>query len=203
MVDAVDDGLVEDHVAGRKPLRHLGGELRSLVEVMPHGEAGQRQCAGDDVGHVVRAGDPLGGVVADDRPAERRTPAVVECVEGCLEVVAADVVEVDVDAVGSGCAQLLADRALFVVDRGVESVTAGEQLDLLVTSRRADDGLGAEESCDLARGGPHGTGGAGDEHDVARLHLRDLGQADIGGQARHAEHAEVERRVECLVAVGV
>ena len=49
-------------------------------------------------------------VVAGDRAAQRGPAAVVERAERGLEVVAADVVEVDVDAVGGGGGQLLGGR---------------------------------------------------------------------------------------------
>ncbi len=56
-----------------------------------------------------------------------------------LEVIAADVVEVDVDAVGRRLFQLRLDVAVLVVERGVEAERVREQLPLLRWPRAADD----------------------------------------------------------------
>ena len=57
---------------------------------------------------VARAGRGLGGVVGRDRAAQRDAAVLLQRADRGLEVLAADVVEVDVDAVRRGRAQLLA-----------------------------------------------------------------------------------------------
>ena len=65
----------------------------------------------DEAGEVARPGSGLGVVVDRDHPADGDPPAEPQRPDGGLEVVAADVVEVDVDAVGRDLAQGLGDRA--------------------------------------------------------------------------------------------
>ena len=69
-------------------------------------------------------GDGLGGVVVGDGAADRDAAAEAQRADRGLEVVAADVVEVDVDAVGRRLAQQVGDAAVLVVERGVEAEVA-------------------------------------------------------------------------------
>ena len=139
--------------------------------------------------HVAGPGGCLGGVVGGDRAAGRDPAEVVEVADRGLEVLAADVVEVDVDR--SVLAQLLADRAVVVVEGGVEAELLGQPAHLLGGAGRADHLRGAEVACHLAGERADGTGRTGHEDDVALLHLRDAGQPDVRRQAGHAEDPEV------------
>ena len=118
-------------------------------------------------------------------------PSRLSGADGRLQVVAADVVEVDVDTVRGGLAQLLGDRAVLVVERRVEAVLLDEELDLLVGAGRADDPGGALELGDLADLAADGAGRAGDEDRVALLEGGGAQQTGVGGEAGHAEDAEV------------
>ncbi len=120
----------------------------------------------------------------------------VERGDGGFEVLAADVVEVDVDPVRCGLLQLVLDGAALVVEGGVEAVALDQLADLLVGPGRADDAGGALEPGDLADEAAHGAGGAGDEHRVALLEGGDLQEARVGREPGHAEDAQViaERR---------
>ena len=81
-------------------------------------------------------GRRLGVVVDRDRAADRDAPAEAERTDRGLEVVAADVVEVDVDAVGRGLAQQVGDAAVLVVEGRVEAEVVEQVVDLLLRSRR-------------------------------------------------------------------
>ena len=128
-------------------------------------------------------------VVARDRPAQGRAAARAQGVDRRGEVLAADVVEVDVDAVRRGLAQQLGDLAVVVVERGVEAELVFDPRDLLGRAGGADHGV-ALELRDLAGERADGARGAAHEHHVALAQLRDVQQADVRGQARHPEHAD-------------
>ena len=119
------------------------------------------------------------------RPPSRSEP------DRGLEVLTADVVEVDVDAVGRRLAQLLRDRAVLVVERRVEPEVLDDVAHLLGRAGAADDPARAERLGDLADRAAHGAGRARHEDDVAGLDLRDAGQADVRREPGHPEHAEV------------
>ena len=53
---------------------------------------------------------------------------------------------------------------------------------------------GAAHLRELAGDAADGAGGAGYEHHVALMHVRDVEQADVGGESRNAERAEIGRR---------
>ena len=73
-------------------------------------EALDRAACLDEPREVARAGRGLGVVVDGDRTADRDPAAESQRADRRLEVVASDVVEVDVDAVGCGLAQQVGTR---------------------------------------------------------------------------------------------
>ncbi len=116
--------------------------------------------------------------------------------------VAADVVEVDVDAVRRGVAQAGQDGAVLVVERGVEPEVVHEVIDLRRRAGAADDRVAAklgelpDERSDRA-------GRARHEDDVPVGEGRDVEQPRVGGEPRHPQDAEVrlcrgDRRVDRL-----
>ena len=98
--------------------------------------------------------------------------------ERSLEVLAADVVEVHVDAaVALPLPELLDDRAVVVIEGRVEAQF--QQAGHLVRGPGAADDPGCPHGLgDLADERPDGSGGAGDEDDVARLEVGDLEQPE-------------------------
>ncbi len=128
-----------------------------------------------------------------DRAGHGDAAVGVEHHQGGVQVVGADVVEVDVDAVGRGLAQLFQDRARPVVEGGVAADLA-QPADLVLAARAADHPGGALDLGDLAGHAAHRAGRAGDEHHVALFQLGDVEQAHVGGQRGHAEHAQVGGR---------
>ena len=80
-----------------------------------------------------------------------------------------------------------------VVEGGVEADLA-QPADLLLGARAADHPRRALELGDLAGHAAHRPGRAGNEDHVARLERGDVEHAHVGGQRRHAEHAQVGRR---------
>src|SRR5690606_13703362 len=145
VLDALDDGLPVLQLARADPGADLLDELRLQVVVVADQEALDAAAGLDEAGEVAGAGRGLGVVVDGDRPADGDPAVPVEGADGRLQVVAADVVEVDVDPVRGGLPQLVADLAVLVVEGGVEAVLLHEEFDLLVGAGGADDPRGALE----------------------------------------------------------
>ena len=104
-------------------------------------------------------------------------------------IVAADIVEIDVDAVGAGRAQRRVEVLLgLVVDAGVEAELVLHEGALLRAAGDADHAA-AHDLADLAHHLADRAGRRRDDDGLARLGLADIEQAEIGGHARHAEHA--------------
>jgi hypothetical protein len=80
-------------------------------------------------------------------------------------VIAADVVEVHVDAVGRGLAQPVDDGAVVVVERRVETELVEQVADLLLGPGASDDTVAAQLG-DLRREAANRAGGRGDPDDV-------------------------------------
>ncbi len=80
----------------------------------------------DEAGEVARARRGLGVVVDGDGAADGDPATEPERADGRLEVLAADVVEVDVDALGGGLPQLPPDGPVLVVERRVEAEVVDE-----------------------------------------------------------------------------
>jgi 6-phospho-beta-glucosidase len=193
LVQAVDDGLGVEELALAQPAADVGDHGGRPVLVVGDDEAAQGEALADDQREVVRPGGQLGGVVVGDRPAHGDAAVGVEYRQRGFQVVAADVVEVDVDALGRGLAELAEDGGGLVVEGGVEADLA-QPADLFIAAGAADHPGGALELGDLAGHAAHRAGRAGDEHYVARLQRGDVEQADVGRQRGHAEHPQVSRR---------
>ena len=105
-----------------------------------------------------------------------------------VEQLAADVVEVDVDTVGSGPAHLTQQVTLAPVDDFVEAEVA-QPGDLVRAAGDADDpaplGLGQ-----LGDGGSHSAGRGRDEDGVTGLGPADVLEPEPRGHAGHPERAE-------------
>src|SRR4029079_623017 len=92
----------------------------------------------DDAEDVARTGRAFGRGVARDHPAGDDPPEVLHLLERGVEDVAADVVEVHVDAVRAGLAERGADVALLVVDAVVEAELLDDETAFLLAARDAD-----------------------------------------------------------------
>ena len=136
----------------------------------------------------------VGVVVLRDRAADDDPRAARELREHRVEDVAADVVEIDVDALGAMLAQRLLDVLALVVDGGVEAElvdevagtspappampTTRQPLILAICPTTVPTAPAAPETTTVSPG----------------LRLADLEQAEIGGHAGHAERAQIDRQ---------
>src|SRR6478736_7227159 len=107
LVDAVGERLTRLQPAVAQPLRREAGVLAGQVVVVTDEETLDAAPGLDETRQVARPRRRLGVVVDRDHPADGDATAEPQRAHRGLEVLATDVVEVDVDAVGRRLAQLL------------------------------------------------------------------------------------------------
>src|SRR5439155_11083592 len=93
----------------------------------------------DQAGHAARAVCGRYAVILRDRAATGDAAAVVHQRKTGFENVAADIVEIDVDALGGGGAQRLEGGTVLVIDRGVEPEFGSQPLAFVLAAGDADD----------------------------------------------------------------
>jgi len=133
----------------------------------------------------------LGAVVLGDHPAQHDPATQVQHVDGGFEMLAADVVEVQVDAVGRGGAQLVDDGAVVVVEGVIEAVFLDQQPDLVRAAGGADHPGRAHQPGDLTNLAAHRARRTRHEHRLSRLQARNPGQSRIRREPGSAQHAQV------------
>ena len=144
----------------------------------------------------------VGVVVLADRAADDDARLAVDARQHGVEDLAADVVEVDVDAFRAVRLQAVLDRAGLVVDAGVEAELLDDPLALRRAAGDADDAA-ALDLRELADGLADRAGRARDDDRLAGLRLADVEQAEVAGHAGHAEHVEpLRRRADAQVDLG-
>ena len=126
-----------------------------------------------------------------DHAAQRDAAVHVHVGDGGFEVGAADIVVVEIDALGA----VMSEGGWEVIDgpvveSGVEAGLAGEPGDLCLAAGAADDAA-AFDLGDLADDGADGAGGGGDKDGLPGFGAADVEEADIGGHARHTEGADI------------
>lgn len=129
--------------------------------------------------------------------ADGNATAGVDGLERRLEVAAADVLKVNVDALGRQPGQRVRGVLLLVVEAGVEAELLGDEVELLVGADGADDGE-ALALGDLADDLADGAGGGAHEDGLAGLGFPDLVQAGPGREPGHAEGPEEQAQVEAV-----
>lgn len=166
--------------------------------LVSNNEAANGKALGDDLHQVADRVLLAGlGVVLADHAAGDDAAEVVHGVDGGLELLAAHVLVVDVDAVGGEARERVGGLLGLVVEAGVEAELGGDEVELLVVADAADDGeafmLGqlTDELADGARCG-------GDEDGLALLGHTDLVEGTPGCEAGHAQRAEEVLGVEVV-----
>src|SRR6266496_2012561 len=120
LVEPVHDRLARLHLALGEPLPDVGAERPGAVEVVRHDEALDGEALADDEREVARPGRGRRRVVGGDRAAGDDPAERLHGRERRLEVLAAHVVEVDVDALRAEALERGLGRLLPVVEGGVE-----------------------------------------------------------------------------------
>jgi hypothetical protein len=127
--------------------------------------------------------------VAGNEPAKNDAAVDIHAVHDGLHDVAADVFEIDVDAIGRGSGQFFFPIGLFVVDGGVEAEVVLNPFTFFVGPGDADDAA----AVDLAKRPRNAAGGASRGGDNQRFTLvgpADLQQAEVGGESSNTEGAK-------------
>src|SRR3989442_880900 len=187
LLEALDDVLAVLQLALAQPARAVGEELRHPVGVIADDEAANGDAV-DEHRRQVRPRRHLRGVVLGDDAAERDARERVDVFQYGLQHVAADVVEVHVDAVRTGVAQHGPEFRHAVGHASVE-VEVLEHVLALLPGGGDPDRAAAADLRELADDGADGAGGGGDDDRLAGLGLADVVEADVRGHARHAEDA--------------
>lgn len=99
------------------------------------------------------------------------------------------IVKVDVNVVGSCLGELLLKVGVLVVEGNVEAELLNQPLALCLAAGKANDASTLELG-NLAGDAAGGTSGTGHDDRLTGLGLANLGHADPGGDARHAEDGE-------------
>ena len=167
----------------------LGGEF--VVD-----EAAQGQALAQNFAHgrrqQVRPGLAAACIVLRDQPAYRHAREAVEQRQHRLPHGAADVLEIDIDALRAGSRQVLGEIGRAMIDRGVETQLLAH-MPALVGAAGDADGAGAGHFGELPDQRADRAARGRDDHGLARFRLADRVQARIGREAGHAEHAEPGR----------
>jgi hypothetical protein len=106
--------------------------------VVPDEEATHGEALGHHQHEIVGSRRRGRGVVGGDHAAQRDAPERLHGADRRLEVLAAHVVELDVDAVGGRLPQGLVGRRFLIVEGGVEAQLVPQEADLLPGADAAD-----------------------------------------------------------------
>ena len=131
-------------------------------------------------------------VVLRDRAAAGDAAAIVHLRQAGFENVAANVVEIDIDAFWRSGAQGLEHSAVLVVHRSVESEFGCQPVALVAAAGNSDDAA-ALDLGDLADDRSDRAGGGRHYDSLAGLWFTDLEQSEIGGEPGDAIDAQKMR----------
>ncbi len=121
------------------------------------------------------------------------TRAAVEKEQRGVENLAADVIEIDVDALGAVLRQGCLHVFRLVVDAGIKAKFVYDVIALRGAAGNADH-TAAFDLGDLTGNRADGAGRAREDHRLARLCLTNLEQAEVGSESGHPEGAEIARK---------
>lgn len=194
VVDTIS--LVDEHLEGTilDPLLHI---LLVLLGVdIPHTLVTDNEAAHSDTldNDVLEVGDGVGGgVVLGDKAADDDTTEVVHSIESSFEVLATNILVIDVNALWSETSKSIG-RFLILVVETLKAESLGDILQLLVGANGADNTQTFVLS-ELANQLTDSTAGSGDEDSFAFLGLANLIQRGVSGQTRHTKGAKEDTNV--------
>src|SRR5580658_1134210 len=193
VLESLDQLLAIADAAGAQPRAHVALKGREAPVVIEDDESldadAPAQHGGEQHRRAIDARGQLLEVVPGDESAQRHARADVE--ERCdgVQHRAADVLEVHIDPLGTGGGKLLCEARAAVIDAGIEPEGLHRVAALLRTARHPDHAT-ALELRNLPDYRAHRSGRSRHHHGVAGLRLADVEESDVGGESRHAEHAE-------------
>ena len=122
---------------GGDPRLQVAQCLVALIHEVHHDEAlHDKPLHHDQAGYAARPGRRRHAVILRDRPAAGDAAAIVHLRQAGFQNIAADIVEIDIDAFRRRGLQGLEHRAVLVVDRGIEAEFAGQPLRICPCRRR-------------------------------------------------------------------
>ena len=169
---ALPDVLAEFQLAVAMPAKQRRGCFLVLPGKVEDDEALDLEPHGEDEAQVLRRGRRLGGVIGRDQAAQRHPAERVHLGEHRVEDDAADILEIDIDAL-----RRLPERARkiasLVIDSGIEAELAGDEGAFLRPAGNAD-GAGSFYPRDLPDHLADGAGGRRHHHGLAGLDTGDM-----------------------------
>jgi hypothetical protein len=202
VLESVDDRLAVHESALGEPAAELAPNLGEAVQVAAPAEAAQRQVVGDRLEQVARALGRLRRLVLRDGSAQRHPPPTPQSGQRRLQMVARDVVEVDVDSLGCRLQEVVDDGAVPIVERRVQVQVVEQVADLGRRARTPDHAVTAELG-DLGGQASHRAGRRRHPDNVPFAQSRGVDEPRVGSQPHPAERPEVllrrrERSVDSL-----
>src|SRR3954471_9892305 len=139
VLEAVDDVLLHLQLAGCDPGLEVGERALAFLHVVHHDEAlHDEPLHHDQAGHAAWAVCRGRAVILRDRAAAGDAAVIVHLRQAGFENVAADIVEIDVDALRGRRAQRLEHRAVLIIDGGIEAEFGGQPVALVGAAGDAD-----------------------------------------------------------------
>src|SRR3954449_6544162 len=139
VLEAVDDVLLHLQLAGCDPGLEVGERTLALFHVVHHDEAlHDEPLHHDQAGHAARAVCRGRAVILRDRAAAGDAAVIVHLRQAGFQNIAADIVEIDVDALWRRGAQRLEHGAVLVVHGGIEAELGGQPVALVRTAGDTD-----------------------------------------------------------------
>ena len=122
VLEARDDVFLDLQFAGRHPRLQVSERLVALRHVVHHDEAlHDEPFHHDQAGHAAWTVCVRHAVILRDCTAASDAAVQIHLRQAGFQDVAADIVEIDVDAFGRGGAQRLEYGAVLVIDRGIKA----------------------------------------------------------------------------------
>src|ERR1700733_4042022 len=182
-VETFSDELAMLEFAFAQPLRHVTQEVGVTRGEIADDEAADRQAFGQYRAHhrrrpFRRAG--FGVVVMRDQAAYRHPRECVELRKHRLEHRAADILEIDVDALGTSLFQFGRQMRIAMIEAVIEAEFASDVIAFVLAARDAD-GAGALDFRDLPDRRADRAGCRRYHHGLAGLRLSDIEQTRGGG----------------------
>src|ERR1051325_1997895 len=188
VVDPLDDVFSVSQLAALHQRRRQRAELAIALPMIADDKALDVQPLAHDR-HQIGAGARRRVIIFRDHAAHDHAAEIVEAGKDGVLHRAADILEIDIDAVWAGLIERRAEIGIAMVERRVEAKLVLDVAALVGATGDPDHprtlALGelSGDGADRARGGRHDNG-------LAFFRLADIGETDIGGHGRHAEDAE-------------
>src|SRR5258706_2952669 len=181
--------LADLQAAGRMPLAEFADRLGNAVDPIEDNEALQLEALRENISYILQPLRWRRGVVGGDQAAKRNASEQVHLREHGIEDLPADVLEVDVDALGAGGLEIGGEIAAPVVDTGIEAQVFRD-VPAFVRPAGNADGAAALDLRNLADDRADGARRGRDNDGFAGLRLPYFEQAEIRGPNGHAYSAD-------------